>query len=177
MSEAAPSGPRRVWFGLAIGLQLFILALVPSGRYMPLWFGTDVVLKTAPVDPYTLLSGYYVRLGYEIAQPQVPGLLDLGHNETVYAVLAPTPEGYWDVTALHPEKPDVPDGSVLLRGRVRGNEIRYGIESYFIPESQRQVIADDLTAHPEAARVDIRVDAWGRATLIRLRIEDRVYDY
>ncbi len=171
-------GSQRTRFGLAVGLQLLILALIPSGMYIPRWFGTDVELKTAPVDPYTILSGYYVRLGYEIAQPVIPGWQDYGHNKPAYVVLAPTPEGHWDVTDIYPEKPGrLPQGSVMIRGWVRGNRIHYGIESYFIPESQRQTIEDDLRAHRDAARVDIRVDTWGRATLMRLRIEDRVYDY
>ena len=51
------------------------------------------------------------------------------------------------------------------------------IESYFVPQSQRRRVEEDLRAHPDAIRVQVRVSDTGRAALLQMRIEDRPYDF
>ena len=54
--------------------------------------------------------------------------------------------------------------------------ITYGIEEFYIPEAQREKIAEDLSKHQDKARVEVKVDRGGHAALERLRIEDRIYE-
>ncbi len=58
-----------VYFILALTVQAAILAAVPAKQIYTRLTGKTIFIKTAPVDPYSLLSGYYVVLNYEIARP------------------------------------------------------------------------------------------------------------
>ena len=51
---------------VVLAIQLAILAAIPAKKIMARASGATVVLKTAPVDPYDILSGYYVILAYEV---------------------------------------------------------------------------------------------------------------
>ena len=50
------------------------------------------------------------------------------------------------------------------------------IETYFVPESERKRIEEDLRAHVEVV-AKVRVSGTGRASLIQIRIQDRAYDF
>jgi uncharacterized membrane-anchored protein len=56
--------------GAVIVAQLAILAAIPLRQVRARLSGTTVTLETVPVDPYDVLSGYYVTLRY--AAEQVP---------------------------------------------------------------------------------------------------------
>ena len=61
---------------------------------------------------------------------------------------------------------------------IRRSAIVYrDIESYFVPESRRQQLAADLRAYPEEVFAQVRVDVSGRATLLQVRVQDRLYDF
>lgn len=165
-------------FAIALAIQMLILALVPAQKIRTRATGRDVVLKVAPVDPYSLLSGYYVTLGYEIGNRSAfPNQAETGeYDQTVYAIVERGNDGVWHPLALTKTLPkNMPEYQIALRGRNDYGRILYGIEEFYIPESQRQKIADDLREHPDAARVEAKVDSSGNAALMRLRIEDRVY--
>jgi uncharacterized membrane-anchored protein len=65
---------------------------------------------------------------------------------------------------------------MALCGRYTGWQIEYGIENFYIPETQRGVIEEALRKHPDKARVEVKVDRNGNAALVKLMIEDRVYE-
>lgn len=75
------------------------------------------------------------------------------------------------------EQPDLDSNHVAIKGLVRSGRLVYGIETYYIPEDQRTVIERDLQEHPASVLVDAKVDAMGRAAPIRLRIQNRVYEF
>lgn len=167
-----------LWFALALALQVLILASIPAQKAYTRATGRSVILKVAPVDPYSILSGYYVTLGYEISRPgalladKVPA-----NGATVYTVVEQNSDGIWqpvEVTTSLPQA--LPNNRVFLRGRYTGWQIEYGIENFYIPETQREAVAEDLQKHPDKARVEIKVDRGGNAALVRLIIEDRVYE-
>ena len=173
---------RCVWFALAVVVQLLILAAVPAKKAFAALTGTKVVLKVAPVDPYSIMSGYYVTLNYEISQPaSMPATAESGRGCDVYVVLKPGPDGAWCAESVHAQRPGaVPSDRVVIRGRRTDNwrrAIEYGIESYYIPEDAREKIADDLREHIKDARVEVLVDRFGNAFLRRLLIQDRAYEY
>ena len=51
------------------------------------------------------------------------------------------------------------------------------IETYFVPQSERRRIAQDLRAHPQEVVAKVRVSDTGRTSLIQIRIQDRAYDF
>lgn len=166
-------------FALALAVQMLILLAVPAQKMYTRATGRDILLKVMPVDPYSLLSGYYVTLGYEINNftsfPNHEQFNERGAN--VYAIVERRDDGVWHPVALANALPSsLPPNQIALRGRNEYGRIQFGIEEFYIPESKRTAIADDLRQHPEAARVEVKVDGRGNAALVRLRIEERVYE-
>ena len=168
-------------FAGAVLVQVLILAAVPGQKMYTLLTGRTVVLRTAPVDPYDILSGYYVTLSYEISRfDSVPGSVAFegqADGTPMYVVLRQGEDGFWQAESVHPARPDVAADRVVIKGRKSWRAIEYGIETYYIPEAARGTIEDDLRQHARDARIEVKVDRFGRAALVRLLIGDRVYDY
>lgn len=95
----------------------------------------------------------------------------------VYAIVEKGDDGTWKPISLEHELPaNLPDNRAALLGQINHGVIRYGIEEFYIPEAQRDRIAEDLSRNVDKARVEVKVDRSGHAALERLRIEDRVYE-
>lgn len=167
-----------IFFFAAIVLQVLILMGVPARKAYTRATGRDVVLKVAPIDPYSILSGYYVTLDYDIRLPaSFPNAPKFGYDEVIYAIVEQQPDGIWKPVDIQREFPkNLPANRVAIRGRWDDWRINYGIEEFYIPEGKRHVIAEDLRKNQAEARVDLKVDASGNAALLRLRIQDRVYE-
>ena len=169
---------RVIWFVIAVAVQILILAAVPAPKIYARLTGTTVVLKTAPFDPYSVMSGYYARLNYEISRPKVLDWRYSGESKSVWVVLKEGDDGIWNAESIHSSRPkSVPDGCVVIKGREKQGRIVYGIEAFFIPENARDKVERDLRASPNRARAEVKVDSFGNAALIRLLIEDKVYEY
>lgn len=175
---------RLAYFILAVAAQAAILAAVPGRQVYTRATGKLITIKTAPVDPYDFLSGYHVVLNYEISRP--PGFEQTRWNRrmarepkgTVYVMLKAGPDNIWSATTVYNNWPGkVPDGCLVIKGRKSWRGIRYGIESYFIPEKLRDAIEKDLRQNQRQAKAQIKVDRFGNAALIRLLVEDRIYEY
>ncbi|HWN99217.1 MAG TPA: GDYXXLXY domain-containing protein [Blastocatellia bacterium] len=165
-------------FVAAIVVQVLILVGVPARKAITLATGKSAVLKVQPVDPYSILSGYYVTLSFEISQVRTfPDAPEFSDGESCYAVIERGEDGIWKPVSLEHELPEnLPENRAAVLGRVNYGRIEYGIEQFFIPETKRDAVADDLRANRDNARVEIRIDGGGHAALERLRIEDRVYE-
>ncbi len=171
-----------VAFIVAVVIQILILVAVPARKVFTMATGKTVVLKVQPVDPYSILSGYYATLGFDISRvdafPNARGIVqDYAEGAWCYAIVEKGDDGTWKPISLEHELPvNLPDNRAALLGRINHGTIRYGIEEFYIPEAQRHRIADDLRRNVDKARVDIKVDRSGHAALERLRIEDRIYE-
>ncbi|HYP27236.1 MAG TPA: GDYXXLXY domain-containing protein [Blastocatellia bacterium] len=165
-------------FTAAVVVQVLILVAMPARKAMTLATGKPAVLQVRPVDPYSILSGYYVTLGYEIGDVSAfPNAREFSHGDRCYAVIERGDGGVWRPVSLERELPaGLPDNRVAILGRLKYQIIEYGIEDFYIPETRREAIADDLDKNPDKARVEVRIDSGGNAALERLRIEDRVYE-
>jgi uncharacterized membrane-anchored protein len=142
---------RRAWIAAVIValLQTVIIGYTIESHASILRSGTEVLLKTAPIDPRDLLRGDYVTLNYDISS--VPASTVVGGppkeaGEMVLSVrLQKHPDGFWSIVessfgTLEP-KPD----TVVLKSqpfqyypvdadqRIR---VDYGIERYYVPEGQ-----------------------------------------
>jgi uncharacterized membrane-anchored protein len=170
---------RALFFILAVVAQLLILAAVPAQKIYTRAVGKSVMLKIQPVDPYNILSGYYVTLNYEISSPASFG--ESGGNyrgERVYAILEKRSDGLWHPGLLAQALPaNLPENRIAIRGRYSYWRIEYGIEEFFIPEAKRGEIEEELRKNPDQARVEIKVDSNGNAALVRLLVGNKAYDY
>lgn len=170
-----------VAFIAAVVIQTLILVGVPARKVFTMATGKTVVLKVQPVDPYNILSGYYVTLGFDISRveafPNAKGFQGFSDRAWVYAIVEKGDDGTWKPISLEHDLPaNLPANRAALLGRIYYGTIRYGIEEFYIPEAQRDSIAEDLSRNVDKARVEIKVDGSGHAALERLRIEDRIYE-
>lgn len=166
-----------VAFVAAVVIQTLILIAVPARKVVTRATGKAVVLKVQPVDPYSVLSGYYATLGFDISRVDAFPNARVFPDGAIYAVVARGDDGTWKPAFLESHLPaNLPDNRVAILGQLRGGLITYGIEEFYIPEAQRESIAEDLRKNQDKARVEVKVDRSGHAALERLRIEDRVYE-
>jgi len=158
-------------------VQTAVLASLVGFRQWTLDTGTPVVLAIHPVDPRSLFQGDYVQLSYEIGNLRIDRLAgddDLERGETVFVDLQPGRPA-WQATGVWRQRPVAAPTGAVLRGRVewvseqqceesgtgestaivpcRIAHIRYGIESYFVPEGMGR----ELERPAEGERIDIRV--------------------
>ena len=65
--SSAVTRPRLVVLGLgaAIAFQLVVLAGMVVNAALPRWTGTEIRVRTVPVDPRSMFRGNYAQLGYD----------------------------------------------------------------------------------------------------------------
>ncbi|MGY3236647.1 putative membrane-anchored protein [Bradyrhizobium sp. USDA 4472] len=182
--------PKAVLFGAAILLQCALLILMVTDRAQILREGTEVTLQTRPVDPHDLLRGDYVVLGYDISQlpaGALAGQPSAGRNPVVFVKLAPDASGLYQAVSVHAAPVAVTAPEVLIRGRVSyscgstvrtfcdGLTIRYGLESYFVPEGEGRTL--EQARNQQKLRVVAAVLPSGRAAIKRLLLDgEPVYE-
>lgn len=166
-------------FMVAVIVQTAILAAVPARQIHARMTGKLITIKTAPVDPYNFLSGYHVILGYEISTPKWDeDRMGESWGTPVFVVLRERPDKVWEIDSIHKEWPtDVPQEMVVIRGKTEYNRIRYGIEHYFIPETDRSQIEKEFRENRTESYAQVKVDRFGNAALVGLKIRDKLYEY
>ena len=172
------SGPRRYFWPL-----LIVVAVVQSAALFKMVYDKDHLLKVGreitmpvqPLDPRDVFRGDYVTLGYDIStlnKAKVPaGKLDgLSKGSTAFVTLSPQPGGGWSVSGLSEKFPgQVPASDVVLKGRIKsawaradGSEktlnVRYGIETYFVPEGTGRDLESKVRDHKIEAIVAVAAD-------------------
>jgi uncharacterized membrane-anchored protein len=165
--------------------QTGVLAAMVYDRMRLLSSGREITLPVIPVDPRDLFRGEYVRLGYDIGR--VPVRLLEGRppqrGEAFYVTLERKEDGAWQPIKVTRRKPDEtgPD-RIVLKGRSSlawsevgstGNQfVRYGIESYFVPEGEGRRL-EDLARGKKLATV-IAVDTDGNAAIKGLVVDGQL---
>jgi uncharacterized membrane-anchored protein len=146
--------------------------------------GTPVLLETAPVDPRSLFRGDYVILNYAISvlnEEQFPAVSEFNRHDPVYVLLR-RGGNYWQPVSVHRERPEIPARHVAIRGTVQGNwgawrdgerieglNVRYGIESYFVPEGEGREI--ELPRNEGKVAILVAVDGDGAAAIKAVLID------
>lgn len=185
--------PKAVLFGLAVLMQSALLVLMVADRMQILRDGVEVTLQTQPVDPRDLLRGDYVVLRYDISQlpaGNLKGKVADARHPDVFVKLAPNADGVHQAVSVHAEPVAVNAPEVLIRGRV-GNyggscgddrrrfcdklPIKYGLESYFVPEGEGRKLED--ARNQQKLRIVAAVLPSGRAAIKRLLLDgEKVYE-
>ncbi len=175
---------RNMWLGIAVvaAAQIAVLAWMVWDRVHLLSTGREIVLEVVPVDPRDLFRGDYVILNYDISR--VPISLRSLHRKgsVIYATLQKAKDGKWKLYAAGPERPEsVSSDQVVLKGRVRYasgprfTSVRYGIESFFVPEGTGREL-EKLIGKKKLAAL-IAVDESGNAAIKGLIVDgERVYE-
>jgi len=157
--------------------QTAVLAYMVSDRVQLLKTGREITLPIVPVDPRDLLRGEYVRLGYEISR--VPAALLDGPpakpHETIYVVLEKKEGGAWHpVRATRAFPSDSNPDRIVLKGRavVGGLGVRYGVESYFVPQGEGPKL--EAAARSKKLAALVAVDKGGNAAIKGLIIDGKL---
>ena len=115
-------------------------------RFLP-GRGTSILVRVEPVDPRDLLRGQFIRLSFPFSRIQAAA--DTGRSfesgDEVWTVLAPKGGFHEPVRCLAAPPAALAPGEVLVRGRVDGWRIVYGIEEYYVPEGTPTPNPRDLT--------------------------------
>lgn len=192
----APTAKPVAWWrlGLPLLLQSLLILAVPAQDALTYTTGCTVVLQTAPVDPYDMLRGYYQTLGYQVSTVDnletLPGAEMLKNRDFVgplYVVLeepttATTPPTAWEPVRVSQDRPTrLPNNQIALRGRAENWRVLYGLETYYMPEDQRdainQAIADLQTQQPQSFVVEVKVDGQGHAVPVSLWVGETHYRF
>ena len=156
-----------VGLGAAIAFQILVLVGMVVNAAMPLWTGTEIRVKTVPVDPRSMFRGNYARLRYEFETLPKGALSEVGgvrNGEVVYVHLQRGEGAEYEYAGVS-LKP--PSEGIFLRGRVAGylppyQVVRYGIEAFFAPKEKALAIERDLA---EGGIAVLMVAGNGRAAL------------
>lgn len=169
----------RFWalLAAAAGVQTAVLCGMVYDRISLLRTGREVVLEVTPVDPRSLFRGDYVILSY--AASRLPGnLVPEGHLTTatpIYVTLARRENAWTPVAASKSHPGEIAGDHVVLRGwpsHPLSNEpaaprssllMRYGVESYFVPEGTGRAL-EALVGEKKVAVV-LSVSASGAAAI------------
>ncbi len=183
----------RLWLPLAI--QVLMIASIPATATWIYATGKTVILQTAPVDPYSPLLGYSQTLSYDVSRWDNLEKLGKMHSidyikrgKPIYIILeAPAQAGNpWRPVAIQLEKPNsLPANQLALRGQPEYGQIRYGLETYYIPEGKIQDINREFEQIRRGLGPDSRPPIWlearvgadGQAVPVALIVRDRRYTY
>lgn len=169
------------------------IGMLVEGRARILRSGSEVRLKTAPVDPRDLFRGDYVVLNYDIStldSASLQGDRDFGKGEPVFVRLTPDGDGFARAVGIYRARPALEGGDVVIAGHVTrtglcvraengavdcnqrgGVRVSYGLESYFVPQGSGRAIE-----RTERSRIEIvaAVAPSGGASIKRLLIDGKL---
>lgn len=171
-----------IWLAMLIvaGTQSAVLGAMVIDRALLIHQGREIVLDVHPVDPRSLFRGDYVILNYDSISRLDPSTLaaPLKETRTLFVALRRGAEG-WQPVATTVHYPDKVEGDdVVLKGQMpRGStrQVRYGIESYFVPEGEGKRL--EKLIGKDQLKVIVAVGNTGRAAIKGLVVDgQRVYD-
>ena len=182
-------------------LQTGLILTIPAGAFYTQITGKTVVLQTVALDPYDPLRGYSQTLNYDISQQEtlrrLPGWKELGGKNSeylaagtkLYVVMeAPdsskSPPLAWKPVRVSGVSPDnLQNNQIAIQGTASGGSmVEYGVETYYMPESRRDEINQDIMQAQnnrlrQSVVVEVKVDNQGHAVPISFWVSDRNYRF
>ena len=197
--------PLPLWrFAVPLLLQIGLILVPPAQSVYTHITGKTVILQTIPVDPYDPLRGYSQTLSYNISRletlKKLPGWQEIRNQQKnknvdyleskteLYVVLESPPDGAkqpplaWKPVKVSSSRPtSLPANQIALKGKGAANMIRYGLETYYFPESQQQEINQAIMQAQKGQKqslvVEIKVSKGGDGVPVSLWVRDRNYRF
>lgn len=182
--------------------QLVVLISMASSHFAVEWYGEEVYLQTAPVDPRDIFYGDYVILNYEISDINISKFMGdqkPEEGDTVYVLLKK--EGnYHQLVSAHLQKPEASSDERVVKGRIEyiskrwdpiqgesdsfeSAHVVYGFERYYVSEGTGK----DLEQKRGQFDVIVKVAPWGQSlsslkfiandVITESEIQQRVYEF
>lgn len=166
---------------------MMVQGMVLIGMYalsaLPVITGSDVLLRTVPVDPRSLFRGNYARLGYDISRIDAAEFAthqlaeelhdsypaaQLRTGEVVYVRLRRGEDGMYEFAGAQLTRPE---RGIFIRGRVRDfwaaeqpqYRVEYGIEAFFASKKTALELERQLAGGGVAV---LKVSKSGRARVV-----------
>jgi uncharacterized membrane-anchored protein len=179
---------RPLWAAIVVCLLMTsVLGYMVESRASILRSGTEVRLRTAPVDPRDFLRGDYVTLNYEIAdlgKIAIVGDSPAAGKAIAYVALKAGADGFWTAVSFGFSPPAAQDGTVVLKSQPFDydaknawtlSNVHFGIERYYVPEGQGRVIEDSVSSADLA--IIVKVSSKGIGQIARLELQGKpLYD-
>lgn len=168
---------KKRFIAIAVYWLIIIGSILAFNQYV-LLTGTQVLLRTVPIDPRSLFRGDYVSLSYEISRIDLDSIsfkyqdfTALRLNEPVYVSLK-IENGYAYPKGIY-SKP--PQNSFFIKGTIitKTNsiiEVSYGIETFFVPEGHGKEIEQKMG---KTLDVKVSIDRYGNAVIQSLLSESK----
>ncbi|MBE9199626.1 MULTISPECIES: GDYXXLXY domain-containing protein [unclassified Nodularia (in: cyanobacteria)] len=187
-------------------IQTGIILAVPTQAMYTNIAGRDVILQTVAQDPNNVVQDFALSLEYNISRVEnlrrLSGWDNLlrsnqGRNRqlqsgtNLYVILQEqqiasgrgVPIAWRPIRVSNNLPESLPSNQVALRGVYQDNAITYGIETYYLPEQQRQQISSDIFQTVQQTRgnrgrqirpitVRVKVDPQGNAVPVSLWVRD-----
>ncbi len=169
-------------------LQTVIVGYIIESRAAILRNGSDVLLRTAPVDPRDFLRGDYVVLNYDISSVpahSIVGAIPVDAGErTLWVRVKRQDDGFWGIAESSFEPLPEQADTVVLRsqpfysyGAQTTDNIRvdYGIERYYVPEGAGKAL--EQARQDGDVSIAVRVGRNGTAQIRSLLVDGKpAYD-
>lgn len=139
--------------GIVAAVQSAALLWMAGDRIALLKSGREMLVEVIPVDPRDLFRGDYVILGYNFSGTGDMALpAGTKRGDRVFATLKLSEGSKWDLVNVATRYPDqIQAGEAVLNGiasdvwhnaekKIDYGRIRYGIETYFVPEGTGRAI-------------------------------------
>ncbi|MGK7921597.1 MAG: GDYXXLXY domain-containing protein [Trichodesmium sp.] len=194
-------------FVLPLTLQLALILSIPAQAIYTHITGITVILQTAPVDPYDFLRGYYQVLSYDIStknnlskllgweqfELETSGRFSTDNPTNIYVILA-APEKIensdipkvWQPVSVNSKMPEnLPDNQIAIQGKFDGWRVKYGLETYYMPEDRRVEINQDIRQVQRTLNstdeipfvVEVKVNSQGKAVPLSLWVNEQNYKF
>ncbi|MDD5644979.1 MAG: GDYXXLXY domain-containing protein [bacterium] len=172
---------KKVWIvtAMVVILQLGSIYTMAFNKLAVRKYGVPVKVSVEPIDPRSLFRGDYVILRYPFSSLRCDEIGLKKHEmhelKNVYVILKKKGD-LWEYDRASVSKPPIAQNEVFLKGVVvsdmwdfSGNgsvSVKYGIESYFVPEGEGK----ELEKHREKRNLsaEIYVNSRGTALLTGL---------
>lgn len=193
-------------FAAALLIQAGLILIIPAQAVYTHLTGKPIVLETLPVDPYNPLQGYSLTFSFPIANVQtlekLPGWetiasrIDtqskpgdgssmLDRPTTSFYVILQSPDKEtqppqpWKPVAVSDRYPDrLAANQVAIQGVYQQGTVRYGLETYYIPEDQQVPINEQLRqVGQESIKVEAKVGADGQAVPVSFWLDRDRYQF
>ena len=92
-----------------------------------------------------------------------------------------SPKAWKPVRVSLENPPNLPANQIAIQGKYNGSRMEYGLETYYMPENEREKVNNDIGVAQRAKRqsfvVEVKVDKTGHAVPVSLWVRDRNYRF